>query len=113
MKILRSVTQRGFSVGTAGWFTVLRPNTWFPATRLHTGPHPLVGRSTGAAESTVPGQLSGSRSSTVAPPRIAPLNGNDRQPMRLAVAVLAGAAITSFLLWWMMGFSTSGTLDHW
>jgi hypothetical protein len=34
MKLLRSITRRGFEVGTAGWFTVLKQNTWFPASRL-------------------------------------------------------------------------------
>ena len=34
MRLLRSITRRGFDIGTAGWFTVLKPNTWFPASRL-------------------------------------------------------------------------------
>jgi hypothetical protein len=113
MKILRSVTRRGFNIGTAGWFTVLRPNTWFPATRLHTGPPTLSGRSGGVAESAVPMQHAGTLNPAIAAPRIAPLNANDRPPIRLLLAALAGAAITSFFLWWMMGFSTSGYLDRW
>jgi len=113
MKILRSVTHRGFNVGTAGWFTILRPNTWFPATRLRTGSHPLAGRSGGAAEFTIPGERGGALNSAIAAPRIAPLNGNDRHPMRLGLAVVAGAVITGTILWWMMGFSTSGLYDRW
>ena len=34
MKILRSVNRRGVGVGAAGWFAILKPNTWFPASRL-------------------------------------------------------------------------------
>jgi hypothetical protein len=37
MKILRSVNHRGFSVGSAGWFTVLRPTYRFAASRLPAG----------------------------------------------------------------------------
>lgn len=37
MKILRSVTRRGFEVGTAGWFTITGPRRWFPASRLPGG----------------------------------------------------------------------------
>lgn len=34
MKILRAVNRRGFDVGVAGYFNVLRPNTWFAASRF-------------------------------------------------------------------------------
>src|SRR5277367_4040028 len=49
MKLLRSITRRGFNVGTAGWFTVLKPNTWFPASRL---PGRFRYRSSQSAETT-------------------------------------------------------------
>lgn len=55
MKILRSVTRRGFNVGTAGWFTVLKPNTWFPASRLPAGFHYLGGRPMGVVGPDNPG----------------------------------------------------------
>jgi hypothetical protein len=94
MKILRSVNRRGFSVGTAGWFTVLRPNTWFPASRLPGKFHYPRGRSNGAAE------LDG-RETTVRFQAMT-LGVRDRRLMRPALIVLAAIAITSVLLWWIM-----------
>ena len=37
MKIRRTMTRREFYVRTAGWFTVLKPDTRFPALRLRSG----------------------------------------------------------------------------
>jgi hypothetical protein len=102
MKILRSVNRRGFSVGPAGWFTILRPNTWFPASRL-------------------PGAFHGSRIQTDGEPKPGPnaLNGShgqvraiswqaiepteeNRHLMRSSSIILGAVAITSALLWWIM-----------
>ena len=91
MKLLRSITRRGFDVRTAGWFTILRPNTWFPASRL-------------------PGRFRYRRSSpakmTAMDPAISPNimipSTKDRRLGRSALAVLAAIAITSVLLWWIM-----------
>lgn len=107
MKVLRSVTRRGFSVGTAGWFTVLRPNTWFAATRLpRSFPHSSDHFQT-AAHALTAEQLArmplGSQQATL-PPRIAVLNGHDRRPLRLALLALAAAVFTLGMLWWIMGF---------
>jgi hypothetical protein len=91
MKLLRSITRRGFDIGTAGWFTVLKPNTWFPASRLpgrfhfHGGP---------SAETTA-----------VAPPislRILYPATEHRRLVRSALVALAAAASTATLLWWIM-----------
>jgi hypothetical protein len=95
MKILRSVTRRGFNVGTAGWFTVLRPNTWFPATRLPRSFHYLGGRPTGAVQ---PGSQV-----TAMPLQILRLSARDRRLVRPALIVMAAATITAVLLWWIMG----------
>ncbi len=106
MKILRSVNRRGFSVGTAGWFTVLRPNTWFPASRLpRSFPHPSDRFQT-AAHALTAEQLAqipaGSRRASL-PPRIVTLNGGEHRPARLALIALFAAAITLGMLWWIMG----------
>ena len=96
MKILRSVSRRGYSVGTAGWFTVLRPNTWFPASRL---PKNVPGFGL-RGEQTAPGSLSGAS-------RLAPWTPTERHPefrnrTRLVSAVFGAVAITSVMLWWIM-----------
>ena len=95
VKILRSVNRRGFSLGTAGWFTVLKPNTWFPASRL-----PVSSRYRGSqsAEATAVDHAD-SQQMTV-PPRIIIPGTQDRRLMRLALVVLAAIAITLALLWW-------------
>lgn len=94
MKILRSVSRRGFSVGTAGWFTVLKPNTWFAASRLRNDSHYLSGRTRLAAQ---PDQ-----GSPTTPSLSVKLNANDPGLMRLGLTILGSMAITSVLLWWIM-----------
>src|SRR3954447_7204550 len=99
MKILRSVSRRGFSVGTAGWFTVLRPNTWFPASRLRKshidfGPHRQQTERGALGEGSGPvraGQWAAQERRT-----------EDRNRMRSASAILGALAITSVMLWWIM-----------
>jgi hypothetical protein len=89
MKILRSVTRRGFSVGSAGYFAVLKPNTWFPATRLprpfryHAVQSPLA-----STETTAPNIIS--------------LPPEQRSPLRLAIIVLISGAIVFAMLCWIM-----------
>lgn len=97
MKLLRSITRRGFDVGTAGWFTVLKPNTWFPASRL---PGNLRYGGSQSAE-TAAADHAVSHQSTI-PPRITIPSTQDRRLMRFALIVLAAIAITSALLWWIM-----------
>jgi hypothetical protein len=99
MKILRSVTRRGFHMGTAGWFTVLRPNTWFPATRLHDGTHHLPRRSRSVLE---PQEWNGNSEKSRVAPRIITLNGHDPRLLRRAFIILAAITITSLLLLWII-----------
>ena len=96
MKILRSVSRRGYNVGTAGWFTVLRPNTWFPASRLQKN---LPGFGI-RAEQMTPGGSSGTV--VLAPWTPAERHPDDSNRMRLASAVFGAVAITSVMLWWIM-----------
>lgn len=91
MKLLRSITRRGFDVGTAGWFTVLKPNTWFPASRL---PGRFRYRSSPSAEKTAVDHA-------ISLPILLPTT-KDHRLGRSALVVLAAVAITSALLWWIM-----------
>ena len=98
MKILRSVTRRGFSLGTAGWFTVLRPNTWFPASHLP-GSHPRF-RLSGTVAPLLPGHLP----TPPAAPKVQTLDlgHNDHRLVQPLLVVLAAVAITSLLLLWII-----------
>jgi len=93
MKILRSVSRRGFSVGTAGWFTVLRPNTWFPASSLpRTFPALDPGKKADALSGT----------GGLAPWTPSERRSEHRNRMRLTSAIVGAVAITSVMLWWIM-----------
>lgn len=94
MKILRSVNRRGFSLGAAGYFTVLRPNTWFPASRLQDRDLHRSFRFTSV--------VAPPRQSQSVPSLCVQLNANDPGLVRLAVIVLGAIGITSTLLWWIM-----------
>lgn len=98
MKILRSVIRRGFNLGTAGYFNVLKPNTWFAASRfpdrfqnLHARAEAAVRQqeisNTPANQSTLHLDLK---------PQPEPIH-----LMRLALIILVAAGITVFLLWWI------------
>jgi len=93
MKILRSVNRRGFNVGSAGYFSVLKPNTWFPASRL---PGPFRYRASQSAET------SPLRQEAVIPPNIMTLSAEHRGLLHSILVVLAAIAITLGLLWWIM-----------
>ena len=104
MKILRSVSRRGFSVGTAGWFTVLRPNTWFPASRLPKTFPPSGMHAERRAE-----QSSGARPvgeagghATAVHWRAMERSAEDRNRLRSGSAILGAIAITAAMLWWIM-----------
>jgi hypothetical protein len=104
MKILRSVNRRGFNVGTAGWFTVLRPNTWFPASRLRKtfpayGMH-AEGRAEQAAGARPVGEAGGR--ATVARWRAMERGAEDRNRLRSGSAIFGAMAITAAMLWWIM-----------
>jgi len=91
MKLLRSITRRGFDIGTAGWFTVLKPNPWFPASRL---PRRFRYHGSPSAETT--------RANQAISVRILLPSRNDRRLARSVLVILAAVAITSALLWWIM-----------
>jgi hypothetical protein len=88
MKLLRSITQRGATIATAGYFTVLKPNTWFPASRL---PGPFRYRAASSAPTLA---------ETTAP-NIITLSAEQRRPMRQGLILIASAAIVYALLSWL------------
>lgn len=94
MKILRSMLRRGSSVETAGYFTVLKPNSWFAASRLQDHPYSLGSRTMGAAEPF--------SQNPEAPSLRVNLSANHPGWMRVALAILGAIAITLALLWWIM-----------
>ena len=102
MKILRSVTRRGFSVGTAGYFNVLRPNAWFAASRFPDRFHNLRERAEAAARQPAQEKEISSlqaNQSTIhldLNPQPEPLH-----LMRSALIILVASGITMFLLWWI------------
>lgn len=102
MKILRSVTRRGFTVGTAGWFSITSPNRWFAASRL-----PRASRYLSEEFQTIeePGALRRSADppsgQAASAPRITTIHSDARHPLRQALIVLSAIAITSILLYWL------------
>jgi hypothetical protein len=97
VKILRSVNRRGFSIGSAGWFSVLKPNTWFPASRL-----PGAFRYHGGQSVDTPAQHYAAGHQAIVPPRIIILSTQEHHLTRLALVVLAAIGITFLLLLWIM-----------
>ena len=97
MNILRSVTRRGFNVGTAGWFTVLRPNAWFPASRI-----PSFNPAGRFRVAVVPEQAAlRSAQGITTPPQIVGLIPSDRNSARIVLATAAAIVITSAMLYWI------------
>jgi hypothetical protein len=97
MKILRAVLRRGSSVEPAGYYSLLKANTWFPASRL---PVPFGFRGSKSAATTT---LKDSGSPEAAlPPKIAPLSAERPRLLRLATIVLAAIAVIFVMLWWIM-----------
>ena len=97
MKSRRSLTHREFSVRSAGWFTVLKPDGWFPALRL---PDRFRDRSTQSVETTAVDHAV-SFQTTNSPQIMIPAT-KDRHLMRPALIVLTAMIATSGLLWWIM-----------
>ena len=93
----RSVTHREFSVRTAGWFTVLKPDGWFPAFRLRSRFRDRRGQSVEAT-----GANHADSRETAKPPQIIIPTTKDRRVMRPALIVLTAMMVTSGLLWWIM-----------
>jgi hypothetical protein len=99
MKILRSVTRRGFTVGTAGWFNILGQPRWFAATRFPGPSRHHFGLSKAAQAPDQQALGHAGIPATVIPPRISLLSTRDRGWMRPALVVLAAIASAWLLLW--------------
>lgn len=103
MKILRSVNRRDPNVGTAGWFTVLRPTKWIAASRLPDAARHFSAPSQRARRQALERPAAFTRSQETTPfLQAMELNAHDRSPMRLVLAAFSAIAITSGLLWWMI-----------
>jgi len=123
MRILRSVNRRGFIVASAGWFTVLKPNTWFPASRLPGNFCSYAGQSKGIESpqahenptenpttaptpeiTSVPDQNAldhVASQKTAIPLQIMIPSTHDHRLFRPALIILAAIAITWMFLWWI------------
>lgn len=104
MKTRRFVNRRDFNVGTAGWFTVLRPNARPAAPRLPGGFHNLGHRSEAVPQAASPAQEGLGAPTNQTTLRLHALNQAAAEPhhlVRSALMVLAATAITLFLLWWI------------
>jgi hypothetical protein len=95
MKILRSVTRRGYTVATAGWFTTTSPNRWFPASKFPDG----VGQSKETAAAARAAAKTPRGADEQAPQIMLP-STHDRRPMRFALVALLAAAVAILILWW-------------
>ncbi len=103
MKILRSVLRRGYTVGTAGFFTITSPNRWFAASRLpedfpFAADHTKETAALSAAELKAPGYVEGQPAEV--PADFLQASKPDRHTMRLALIFLGAAAVALALLWW-------------
>lgn len=100
MRILRSVTYRGFTVGTAGWFTITSPNRWFAASRMPRRSRYLSEEFQAIERREAPRHPESDQESPTAP-RIMTLPARDRSPLRQVLIVLAAITITLVLLCWI------------
>lgn len=100
MKILRSVNRRGSTVGSAGFFTVLRPNGWFAATRLPDSFHYLNDRYKRAAELAVSERRAINHADSAE--LTGPSNVENTRWVQSGLVVLTAAAAASALLWLSM-----------
>ena len=97
MKILRAVLRRGSNVEPAGYYSLLKANKWFAASRL-----PVPFRYRGSQSASAPA-LGGSDSpEPTLPPKIMPLSAERSSLLRLALIALAAIAIILVMLWWIM-----------
>lgn len=105
MKILRSVNRRGSSTESIGFYTLLRPNKWFAASRLPGSFHSLSRRSKSAVLAAAPEQKTpsqaNSKETTILLQTMKP-SAQDPQRVRSALIFMGAIAITLLLLWWIM-----------
>jgi hypothetical protein len=93
MKVRRSLRRRSFSVSTAGWFTVLRPDQASAISGASRSPY--------APPTQMHREKRGVPEAATAPSMMQ-LHTHPHQLMRTAWIVLAAGAATSGLLWWIM-----------
>ncbi len=97
MRSQRSSTHQQFSVRTAGWFTVLKSDGWFPA--LHfPGRYHVPDRPSSETSSLV----HANRNEITYAPQIMSPAKRDRRIVRPALIILTAMMLTSALLWWTM-----------
>jgi len=111
MKLLRSVTRRGFTVGQAGMFTITSPNRWFSAKRLPSGFQDLIGLSKRTAARVVASPVASAPDRKtldhvgIEEPSISlhtlESTTQDHRLVRMVLIALAAAALTFAVLWWM------------
>ncbi len=102
----RSWNRREFNVTPAGFFTVLKPTGWFSASRLPAGFRYLNGPPKGGAAPAPASKLAPDQKAldhavsqeTTIPLQIVMPSAHDRRLVRLALIVLAAAALTLFVL---------------
>jgi hypothetical protein len=96
MKIRRTMTRREFYVRTAGWFTVLKPDTRFPALNPRSGFLDLRSPS----REPIAIDHADSRETANSPQIMIPTT-IDRRLVRQALIVLTAMLVTFGLLWWI------------
>jgi len=109
MNLLRSVTRRGFTVGTAGWFTITSPRRWFSASQLPTGFQDFLDRPKRTAARIIPfpppskrDQMAldrTNRTEATIPLQLISPSASNLHLIRLILIVLAAAALTVAALW--------------
>jgi len=97
MKGRRSLIRRDFSVRSAGWFTVLKPDGWFPALRL---PPRFSDRSRHSVETPLVNHADIRQATKLS--QIMMPTSEDRRLMRSALIVLTAMMATSGLLCFIM-----------
>jgi hypothetical protein len=110
MKILRSVTRRGFTVGTAGMFTIVSPNRWFAASQFPRSFERLRGQSAEAAAAAGRAPR-GADQWAPSSPHIMILSPDDRHPMRFALIALLATALAFLILWWFFHLALVGRVE--
>lgn len=96
MKIRRTMTRREFYVRTAGWFTVLKPDTRFPALHVQSGLRNLRSPSTEMIAMDLADSHERANSLQIMIPTTI-----DRRLLRPALIVVTAMLVTSGLLWWI------------
>ena len=100
----RSWKRREFNIAQAGYFTVLKPTGGISASRLPGGIQDFVGQPKKTAAITAPDQElldHADGPDSAIPLQIISPDASDHHPIRLLLIILAAAALTLGVLWWM------------